>query len=152
MLGRPELALAAAEAGLLCKADLATDMVRELTELQGTIGGIYAREDGRPEEVWKAIYYHYLPHGVEADAPPTRAQLGDAAVTWAAVSLADKLDTLVGHVRGRRAAHRLARSVRTAPGGAGTGAHAAGSAGADRRRSGTTSRAAARRGGRAFAE
>jgi len=96
VLGRPELASAAAEAGLLCKADLATDMVRELTELQGTIGGIYAREDGRPDEVWKAIYYHYLPHGVEADAPPTRAQLGAAAVTWAAVSLADKLDTLVG--------------------------------------------------------
>jgi glycyl-tRNA synthetase beta chain len=96
VLGRPELAGAASEAGLLCKADLATDMVRELTELQGTIGGIYAREDGRPEEVWKAIYYHYLPHGVEADAPPTRAQLGNAAITWAAVSLADRLDTLVG--------------------------------------------------------
>ena len=115
MLGRPELAAAASEAGLLCKADLATDMVRELTELQGTIGGIYAREDGRPEEVWKAIYYHYLPQGVEADAPPTRAQLGAAAVTWAAVSLADKLDTLVGMFVGRRAAHGLAGSVRTAP-------------------------------------
>jgi glycyl-tRNA synthetase beta chain len=49
-----------------------------------------------PEEVWKAIYYHYLPVGVEADAPPSREQLGKAAVTWAAVSLADKLDTLVG--------------------------------------------------------
>jgi glycyl-tRNA synthetase beta chain len=96
VLGRPELAAAAADAGLLCKADLATDMVRELTELQGTIGGIYAREDGRPEEVWKAIYYHYLPQGVETEAPPTRAQLGSAAITWAAVSLADRLDTLVG--------------------------------------------------------
>src|SRR4029079_6672407 len=41
-------------------------------------------------------YYHYLPVGVEADAPPTKAQLGKAAVTWAAVSLADKLDTIVG--------------------------------------------------------
>lgn len=96
VLGRPEQAAAAAEAGLLCKADLATDMVRELTELQGTIGGIYAREDGRPEEVWKAIYHHYLPQGVEPDAPPTQAQLGAAAITWAAVSIADKLDTLVG--------------------------------------------------------
>jgi glycyl-tRNA synthetase beta chain len=46
--------------------------------------------------VWKAIYFHYLPVGVEATAPPTRAQLGQAAVTWAAVSLADKLDTIVG--------------------------------------------------------
>ena len=68
-------------------------MVREFTELQGTMGGIYAREEGLPEEVWKAIYFHYLPIGVEADAPPSRAQLGKAAVTWAAVSLADKLDT-----------------------------------------------------------
>jgi glycyl-tRNA synthetase beta chain len=71
-------------------------MVRELTELQGTIGGIYAREEGQPEAVWKAIYYHYLPVGVEADAPPTRQQLGQAAVTWTAVSLADKLDSVVG--------------------------------------------------------
>ena len=83
-------------AGRLAKADLATDMVREMTELQGTMGGIYAREDGHPEAVWKAIYHHYLPVGVEADAPPTREQLGGAALTWAAVSLADKLDTVVG--------------------------------------------------------
>ena len=87
---------AAAQAARLAKADLATDMVREFTELQGTMGGIYAREEGQPEEVWKAIYFHYLPIGVEADAPPSRAQLGKAAVTWAAVSLADKLDTIVG--------------------------------------------------------
>ena len=86
----------AAQAARLAKADLTTDMVREFTELQGTMGGIYAREEGLPEEVWKAIYFHYLPVGVEADAPPTRAQLGKAAVTWAAVSLADKLDTIVG--------------------------------------------------------
>src|SRR5688572_20092247 len=86
----------AREAGQLCKADQATDMVRELTELQGTMGGIYAREDGRPEEVWKAIYFHYLPVGVEATAPPTKDQLGKAAITWAAVSLADKLDTVTG--------------------------------------------------------
>ena len=71
-------------------------MVREFTELQGTMGGVYARTEGLPEEIWKAIYFHYLPVGVEADAPPTRAQLGKAAITWAAVSLADKLDTIVG--------------------------------------------------------
>jgi glycyl-tRNA synthetase beta chain len=93
---RADLADYAAEAGRLCKADLATDMVRELTELQGTMGGIYAREDGRPEEVWKAIYFHYLPVGIEANAPPTKEQLGKAAITWAAVSLADKLDTVTG--------------------------------------------------------
>ena len=96
VLQRPAQADAASTAGRLAKADLATDMVRELTELQGTMGGIYAREEGQPEAIWKAIYFHYLPAGIEADAPPSRAQLGDAAVSWAAVSLADKLDTLTG--------------------------------------------------------
>ncbi len=95
-LGRPGSAASAERAGRLCKADLATGMVRELTELQGTMGGIYAREEGQPEEVWKAISFHYLPIGVETDAPPSRAQLGAAGVTWAAVSLADKLDSIVG--------------------------------------------------------
>jgi glycyl-tRNA synthetase beta chain len=100
---RPGEAQHAELAGRLAKADLATGMVRELTELQGTMGGIYAREEGLPEAVWKAIYFQYLPVGVEADAPPSRQQLGPstslgtgAAVTWAAVSLADKLDSVVG--------------------------------------------------------
>ncbi|MFN2444258.1 MAG: glycine--tRNA ligase subunit beta [Vicinamibacterales bacterium] len=96
VLERPEAGDAAEIAGRLAKADLATDIVRELTELQGTIGGIYAREDGHPEAVWKAIALHYLPVGVEANALPTREQLGGAQVTWAAVALADKVDTLVG--------------------------------------------------------
>jgi glycyl-tRNA synthetase beta chain len=95
-LQQPDAAAHAERAGRLGKADLATDMVRELTELQGTMGGIYAREEGQPEEVWKAIYFQYQPVGVEADAPPTRQQLGAAAVTWTAVSLADKLDSVVG--------------------------------------------------------
>src|SRR5690606_36666491 len=94
--GRPEAADPAAQAGRLCKADLATDMVRELTELQGTMGGIYAREDGAPEAVWKAIYFHYLPIGVEPDAPPSAQQLGPAAVTRRAVALADKFDSIAG--------------------------------------------------------
>jgi glycyl-tRNA synthetase beta chain len=93
---RPEQADAAAHAGRLAKTDLTTDMVFEFPELQGIMGGIYARTEALPEPVWKAIYYQYLPQGVEADAPPTRAQLGGAAIAWAAVSLADKLDTLVG--------------------------------------------------------
>jgi glycyl-tRNA synthetase beta chain len=71
-------------------------MVGELTELQGVMGGIYAREEGEPEAVWKAIYHHYLPDSVGVNAPPTRPQLGEAAITWAAVSLADKLDTVAG--------------------------------------------------------
>ena len=94
--GRPDAVAHVSTAARLAKADLTTDMVFEFPELQGTMGGIYAREEGQPEAVWKAIYHHYLPIGVEADAPPSRAQLGEAAVTWAAVSLADKLDTVVG--------------------------------------------------------
>jgi glycyl-tRNA synthetase beta chain len=96
VLGQPAQAPAAARAARLAKADLATEMVREFTELQGTMGGIYARDAGEPEPVWKAIYYHYLPIAVEATAPPVPGALGAARVTWAAVSLADKLDTLVG--------------------------------------------------------
>jgi glycyl-tRNA synthetase beta chain len=95
VLGSPELADQAAAAGRLAKADLTTDMVRELTELQGTMGGIYAREEGLTESVWRAIYHQYLPAAPEADAPPTRADLGGAATTWAALSAADKADTLV---------------------------------------------------------
>jgi len=86
----------ARRAGALSKADLATEMVGEFPELQGVMGGVYAREQGEPETVWKAIYFHYLPIGVGVDAPPLRNQLGLAAVTWASVSLADKLDTIVG--------------------------------------------------------
>jgi glycyl-tRNA synthetase beta chain len=96
VLGKPEAAGAAATAARLAKTDLTTDMVFEFPELQGTMGGIYAREEGQPEPVWKAIYYHYLPIGVEVDAPPSKEQLGAAAVTWAAISLADKVDTVLG--------------------------------------------------------
>ena len=93
---QPAAADAARRAAKLAKADLATDMVRELTELQGVMGGVYAREAGEPEPVWKAIYHHYLPVGVESNAAPTAEALGAGRVTWACVSLADKLDTLVG--------------------------------------------------------
>ena len=94
----------AALAARLAKADLATDMVFEFPELQGIMGGIYARESGLPEPVWKAIYHQYLPHAVEADAPPSRAQLGAAGVTWAALTLADKLDSVIALMKaGERA-------------------------------------------------
>ncbi|HVD90803.1 MAG TPA: glycine--tRNA ligase subunit beta [Vicinamibacterales bacterium] len=82
-------------AARLAKTDLVSDMVFEFPELQGVMGGIYAREEGLPEQVWKAIYFQYLPQGVEADAPPSRAALGTAAATWAALSMAEKADTLV---------------------------------------------------------
>ena len=70
--GRPDVAAHAATAARLAKADLTSDMVFEFPELQGTMGGIYAREEGLPEQVWKAIYHQYLPIGVEADAPPSQ--------------------------------------------------------------------------------
>src|SRR5439155_15154522 len=86
----------AAKAARLSKADLASDMVREFTELQGKMGGIYAREAGESEAVWKAICFHYEPTCVELTAPPLSDALGDAKVSWAAVALADKFDTLTG--------------------------------------------------------
>ena len=86
----------ARRAATLCKADLATDMVGEFPELQGVMGGVYAREQGEPEPVWKAIYHHYLPIGIGANDPPSRDALGEAASTWAAVALADKVDTVLG--------------------------------------------------------
>ncbi len=75
-------------AALLCKADLTTEMVKELTELQGVMGGLYAKADGEPEAVWRAIYEHYLPQSMEDPIPPTK--YGQA------LSIADKLDTLEG--------------------------------------------------------
>ena len=96
LLHRPKAAVQARRAAELSKADLATEMVREFPELQGIMGGIYAREQGEDDEVCTAIYNHYLPIGIDADAPPSRKTLGNAAVAWAAVSLADKIDTVVG--------------------------------------------------------
>ena len=71
-------------------------MVFEFPELQGTMGGIYAREEGQPEAVWKAIYYQYLPIGVEADAPPSQGAARARGRDVGGASLADKLDTVAG--------------------------------------------------------
>lgn len=75
----------------LSKADLVTEMVKEFTDLQGQIGGIYAREEGYPDGVWQAIYDHYLPMNIEHALPRT--------LSGAIVSLADKIDNLVGFFR-----------------------------------------------------
>ncbi|OYX66602.1 MAG: glycine--tRNA ligase subunit beta [Sphingomonadales bacterium 32-64-17] len=83
-----ELADLAEQAARLCKADLVTEMVGEFPELQGLMGGYYAEKEGLPQEVADAIRHHYKPVG-QGDEVPT------APVT-VAVSLADKLDTLVG--------------------------------------------------------
>ena len=78
----------AVDAARLLKADLATEMVKEFTSLQGIMGGIYAREEGAPEEVWQAIYDQYLPASAEDRTPRGRA--------GQVVGLADRMDTLVG--------------------------------------------------------
>ncbi len=76
------------QAALLCKADLVTEMVGEFPELQGLMGGYYARAEGLSDAVADAIRDHYKPVGPGDDVP--------TAPVTVAVSLADKLDTLVG--------------------------------------------------------
>jgi glycyl-tRNA synthetase beta chain len=72
----------------LAKCDLATEMVREFTELQGIVGGLYAKAQGESEEVADAIYDHYRPVGLDDPIPRN--------LTGCAVALADKLDSIVG--------------------------------------------------------
>ncbi len=78
----------AQRAALLAKCDLTTELVKEFTELQGVVGGLYAAHQGESPEVARAIYDQYKPVSMEAEIPSTLAgQL---------LSLADKADTLAG--------------------------------------------------------
>jgi glycyl-tRNA synthetase beta chain len=72
----------------LAKCDLATEMVREFTELQGVVGGLYARAQGEPDEVADAVYDHYRPVGLDDPIPRN--------LTGCAVAFGDKLDSVVG--------------------------------------------------------
>jgi len=72
----------------LAKCDLATEMVREFTELQGVVGGLYARAQGEAEDVADAVYDHYRPVGLDDPIPRN--------LTGCAVALADKFDSIVG--------------------------------------------------------
>ncbi|WP_445173668.1 glycine--tRNA ligase subunit beta [Microcoleus sp.] len=76
-----------ARAALLCKADLVTQMVYELPEMQGIMGQKYALASGESEAVATAIFEHYLPRGAGDKLPQT--------LTGQIVGIADKLDTLV---------------------------------------------------------
>ena len=87
-LGGDTLADAADVAAQLAKADLLTDMVGEFPELQGIMGGYYARHDGESQDVAFAIEDHYKPR-FAGDVLP-RNEVG------VVVALADKLETLVG--------------------------------------------------------
>ncbi|HJS57132.1 MAG TPA: glycine--tRNA ligase subunit beta [Vicinamibacteria bacterium] len=97
LLTKPEHE-AARQAALLAKADLTTLMVREFTELQGVMGGIYLRAQGHGwEGVASAVHWHYHPISIEEGSPPASALAGSDATVFGAVSLADKLDTLAGY-------------------------------------------------------
>jgi glycyl-tRNA synthetase beta chain len=73
-------------AAVLAKCDLTTNMVKEFTDLQGIVGGLYAKVQNEPNDVWRAIYEHYRPLSMEDEIPATDA--------GRIVSLADKWDTL----------------------------------------------------------
>jgi glycyl-tRNA synthetase beta chain len=87
-LGGPELAARALLAARLSKTDLVTDMVGEFPELQGIMGGYYARHDGLSEDIAFAIEDHYKPRFAGDELPRN--------MTGVVVALADKLETLVG--------------------------------------------------------
>ncbi len=84
------------KAALLCKADLTTDLVKEFTELQGIIGGLYARAQqldpllpaATAAAIGDAIYHHYQPESIDDPVPPT--------VEGAVLAIADKADTIAG--------------------------------------------------------
>jgi glycyl-tRNA synthetase beta chain len=74
------------QAVLLAKTDLTTELVKEFTELQGIVGGLYARAQGAGEAVAQAIYWQYLPAAMDDPIPPTvEAQL---------LGLADRVATI----------------------------------------------------------
>lgn len=79
---------AVAEAAWLAKTDLTTELVKEFTELQGVIGGLYARAQGLDEAVAQAVYDHYKPESQDDAAPKT--------IEGAVLSIADKADTIAG--------------------------------------------------------
>jgi len=84
----PELVSSIHRAAAICKFDLVTNMVYEFPELQGVMGEDYARKAGEPEAVARAVFEHYQPRSASDTAP--------ASLTGAVVSIADKLDTIVG--------------------------------------------------------
>ncbi|QDH13842.1 glycine--tRNA ligase subunit beta [Formicincola oecophyllae] len=88
-MGLPPQQQAQAErAGLLAKADLTTGMVGEFPEVQGVMGGHYARHDGEGEAIADAVGEHYMPRGAQDNVPSKPVSV--------AVALADRLDMLAG--------------------------------------------------------
>ncbi len=75
-------------ASSICKVDLMSDLVGEFPELQGVMGGYFAREQGFDEEISLAVSEHYLPSGIDSKVPKKLYSI--------ALSLSDKIDSLVG--------------------------------------------------------
>ncbi|NWF35395.1 glycine--tRNA ligase subunit beta [Mariprofundus sp. KV] len=80
---------AAQRAAYLCKSDLTTGLVYEFPELQGYMGGVYARMNGEPEVVAQAIAEHYQPAGAEDDLPDSPEAR--------AIAIAERIDKLLGY-------------------------------------------------------
>ena len=76
------------QAARLAKTDLTAELVKEFTELQGVVGGLYARAQSLPESVATAIYDQYKPESTEDSAPRT--------LEGAVLSIADKADSIAG--------------------------------------------------------
>ena len=84
------------KAAHLCKADLTTELVKEFTELQGVVGGLYAKvqqldpalPQATAEAIGDAIYHHYQPESMDDDVPPT--------LEGAVLAISDKADTITG--------------------------------------------------------
>jgi len=79
----------AQRAAYLCKSDLTTGLVGEFPELQGYMGGIYARLDGENEAVAEGIEHHYAPAGADDELPPNRIAR--------AIGIAERADKLLGY-------------------------------------------------------
>ncbi len=75
-------------ASSICKVDLMSDLVAEFPELQGVMGGHFAREQGFDDEISLAVSEHYLPSGIDSKVPKKPYSI--------ALSLSDKIDSLVG--------------------------------------------------------
>jgi glycyl-tRNA synthetase beta chain len=76
------------QAAHLFKCDLITEMVKEFTDLQGIVGGLYARAEGYPDSVWRAVYEQYEPKSTSSPSPSSE--------TGAILALVDRLDTVCG--------------------------------------------------------
>jgi glycyl-tRNA synthetase beta chain len=87
-VGRPGMVPDLEKAAHLFKCDLIAEMVKEFTDLQGVVGGLYARAEGYPDSVWRAVYEQYEPKSTNSPSPGSE--------TGAILAMVDRLDTVCG--------------------------------------------------------